>query len=104
MVFEQLYKYFQEHKLFFNSQYGFRKLHSTQYAALELIDRIMHDIDNKHMSLALYMDMSKAFDTLDHSILIHKLHCYGIKKLRAGMVRELFEKQNSICGDKPHRI
>ena len=38
VVFEQLYKYFQEHKLFFNSQYGFRKLHSTQYAALELID------------------------------------------------------------------
>ena len=84
VVFEQLYKYFQEHKLFFNSQYGFRKLHSTQYAALELIDRTMHDIDNKHVSLALYMDMSKAFDTLDHSILIHKLHCYGIKNSELG--------------------
>ena len=84
VVFEQLYKYFQDHKLFFNSQYGFRKLHSTQYAELELIDHTMHDIDNKHVSLALYMDMSKAFGILDHSIHIHELHCYGIKNSELG--------------------
>ena len=76
VVFEQLYKYFQEHKLFFHSQYGYRKLHSAQYAALELTDRTMHDIDNRNVSVALYMDMSKAFDSLDPRILIHKLHCY----------------------------
>ena len=47
-------------------------------AALELTDRILQDIDTKHISLAIFMDLSKAFDTLDHTILLSKLRYYGI--------------------------
>ena len=73
IVFNQLYKYFQDNKLFYPSQYGFREGHSTEMAALELTDRIRQDIDTKHISLAIFMDLSKAFDTLDHTILLSKL-------------------------------
>ena len=78
IVFNQLYKYFQDNKLFYPSQYGFREGHSTEMAALELTDRILQDIDTKHISLAIFMDLSKAFDTLDHTILLSKLSYYGI--------------------------
>ena len=78
VVFIQLYGYFQKYKLFFESQYGFREGHSTEYASLELIDRVINDIENKNISIAIFLDLSKAFDTLDHKILLYKLNYYGI--------------------------
>ena len=79
VVFTQLYDYFHKNQLFYSSQYGFRKLHSTEFAALELTDRILKDIDDRDVSLAIFMDLSKAFDTLDHHILLKKLNYYGIE-------------------------
>ena len=63
----------------FDNQYGFRSMHSTEYAALELIDRIITQMDNNELPINIYLDLSKAFDTIDHSILINKLEYYGIK-------------------------
>ena len=51
--------------------------HNTELAAIELVDRILKDIDNKKIPLAIYMDLSKAFDTLDYNILIKKLQQVG---------------------------
>ena len=78
VVYNQLFTYFQKNRLLHNGQYGFRMNHSTELAAIELADRILKDIDNKKLSLAIYMDLSKAFDTLDHNILIKKLQYYGV--------------------------
>ena len=47
-------------------------------ASIELIDRILKNFENKKCPIAIYMDLSKAFDTLDHSILLNKLKYYGI--------------------------
>ena len=79
IVHKQLSKYFKDNKLFYKSQYGFREEHSTELASMELIDRVMSSIEKKHSPLAIYMDLSKAFDTLDHKILLRKLEYYGIK-------------------------
>ena len=64
----------------FDHQYGFRSGHSTEHAALELTDRIITNIDNKKSPLNIFLDLSKAFDTLDHNILLDKLHHYGIRE------------------------
>ena len=79
VVFLQVYDYFVENKLLYDSQYGFRKLHSTEYAALEFTDKIVTNLDQGKLPLAIFLDLSKAFDTIDHSILIHKLNYYGIQ-------------------------
>ena len=79
IVHKQITKYFKENKLFYKSQYGFRDEHSTELASVELIDRVMEAFQKKRSPLAIYMDLSKAFDTLDHKILTHKLEYYGIK-------------------------
>ena len=67
----------QRNKLLYAYQYGFRQLHSTKLASVELVDRILHDIDNGKIPLSVFLDLSKAFDTLDHSIL-QKLNFYGV--------------------------
>ena len=79
VVYNQLYEYFKQHKLFHKNQYGFRDEHSTELASLELIDRILHDLDKKKNPIVVFMDLSKAFDTLNHAILLKKLRYYGVK-------------------------
>ena len=68
MVYNQLYEYFTKNKLFHENQYRFRTKHSTELAVTELTDRILINIDNKKLPLGIFMDLSKAFDTLDHKI------------------------------------
>ena len=79
VVYNQLYDYLAKNKLFHDNQYGFRTKHSTELAVTELIDRVLLNIDNKQVPFAVFMDLSKAFDTLDHKILIDKLHHYDIR-------------------------
>ena len=78
-AYNQLYKYFQDNDLFYTHQYGFRTQHSTELASNELIDLIYKDLDDKKNPIVVYMDLSKAFDTLDHKMLISKLKYYGIQ-------------------------
>ena len=78
VIYNQLFNHFSKNKLFFNSQYGFRPQHSTELATLELIDRIVYDMEQNKIPLNIYIDLSKAFDTLNHNILIDKLKHYGI--------------------------
>ena len=65
--------------LLYKSQYGFRSLHSTELASLEIVDIITQDLDQGKLPLGVFLDLSKAFDTLDHSILLNKLNYYGVK-------------------------
>ncbi len=69
-IFKQLYKFFLDNKLLYDSQYGFREGHSTEYATLELVDRITLEMDNKNTPISIFLDLSNAFDILDHHILI----------------------------------
>ena len=78
IIFTQLSTYFNENKLIFDNQYGFRPKHSTEYAALELVDRIITQMDKKEVPINIFLDLSKAFDTIDHTVLLAKLRYYGI--------------------------
>ena len=73
VAFNQLYDYFTSNGLLYESQYGFRKLHSTELAALEFTDRISQELDAKKIPFSIFLDLSKAFDTLDHNVLLSKL-------------------------------
>ena len=69
-----------EEKLF-RSQYGFRRGHSTIDAITELHIKLVEGMENKKHTVATFLDLSKAFDTIDHNILLNKLDHYGIHGL-----------------------
>lgn len=87
ILYDQIYNYFTEHNLFYNSQYGFRKHHSTEFATLEMIDKIINDMDNNKIPINIFLDLSKAFDTLDHKILLQKLEFYGMQNNASDLIR-----------------
>ena len=87
VVYNQIYSFFTQHKLFNESQYGFRTNHSTELAALELVDRINYTLDKNETPFSFFLDLSKAFDTLDHTILLQKLNYYGIRGLPLNLIQ-----------------
>ena len=78
VIFNQIHAYFTAHNLYYSGQHGFREKHSTQLVASELVDRITLELDIGNTPISTFIDLSKAFDTLDHNILLPKLHYYGI--------------------------
>ena len=78
IIFTQLSSCFNEAKLILDNQCGFRQKHCTDYIALELVDRIINHMDKNELSINIFFDLSKAFDTIDHNILLHKLRFYGL--------------------------
>ena len=78
-IYNRLLDFLHKHDILFKNQFGFRQGHSTSTAILELIHNISQAIDAGEFTLAVFIDLSKAFDVIDHSILLSKLHYYGIR-------------------------
>ena len=92
-IFKQLSTYLNEHKLLYDSQYGFRAGHSTELASIELIDRITQDLDKSKIPISIFLNLSKAFDTLDQVILLQKLNYYGIKSVELKLFQDYLQNR-----------
>ena len=68
-----------KHNIFYKYQYGFREKHSTDHALIEIVDGIKLAIDSSKLAGGIFVDLSKAFDTVNHRILLEKLHHLGIR-------------------------
>jgi hypothetical protein len=85
-----------------DNQYGFRKSRDTQLAALKVINHVLPTISSgKGYTACVFLDFSKAFDTVDHAILINKLERYGIRGITLSLFRSYLSnrQQSVIIGD-----
>ena len=80
IVYNQLVYHLESHGLLYCYQHGFRKDHSTSSAIYELVQFIYNSLDERKSVSSVYIDYSKAFDTIDHGILCKKLEYYGLHK------------------------
>ena len=79
VIYSRVYSFLNETNQLFVSQYGFRKRHSCEHAVGELIANITKGIENGKMTAGIFLDLSKAFDTLEHDVVYKKLEMYGIR-------------------------
>ena len=81
LVYKRILAHLNKHSILYEHQYGFRTNHSTDMALLHLVEKIYTAINNNEYALGIFLDLSKAFDTVEHSILLSKLHHYGFQGL-----------------------
>ena len=79
IMHKRLYEFLEDQGLIFDHQFGFRKHHSTTHALIDLTEDIRQSIDNNQFSCGVSIDLQKAFDTVDHDILLKKLDHYGVR-------------------------
>ena len=75
----RMYEFLENSKVLYDLQFGFRKKHSTDHALLDIIENIKEKLDEKTFSCGVFIDLEKAFDTVNHDILLKKLHFYGVR-------------------------
>ena len=79
LMYNRLERFLNQSHRISEVQYGFRKKYSTYMALINLIDKISSGTDSNSFNIGIFIDLSKAFDTIDHNILFQKLNCYGIR-------------------------
>ena len=78
-MYTRLYSFLVNNEILYKYQFGFRKNHSTNLALLEIIDNIREFLDGKECVIGVYLDLTKAFNTVQHDILLMKLEHYGVR-------------------------
>ena len=99
-MYNQVYNFLQNLELLYEFQFGFRPKHSTELALMLSVDKIISALDRKNFVLGVFLDFSKAFDTIDHDILVQKLDNYGIRGVANKWFKSyLTDRYQYVCYD-----
>ena len=97
-IFRQLYCYLSKNELLSRFQSGFRPKHSTLSALIQLCDELLKNMDNGKMNCVVFLDVKKAFDSINHKILLHKMHVlFGISGLQLNWFESYLSNREQQC-------
>ena len=105
-MYNRLFKYLSENSILYKKQFGFQTSHSTEHAILLLVNQLYQSFDESKFTLGIFIDLSKAFDTVEHKILTKKLELYGIKDCNLRWFESYLSnrKQFITYGDKQTHV
>ena len=100
-VHNQLYYFLNDNKIITSKQFGFRPKLSTNTALTHFTDNVLLNMDSGRLTGAVFLDLSKAFDTVDHNLLLHKLKSVGLSEDTVNWFQSYLanRKQRTSVGD-----
>ena len=105
VIYNRMVHYLDNYNILCHQQFGFRKGYSTSMALIRLFDQLSTAIDNKKFTIGIFLDLSKAFDTVNHEILFTKLEHYGFRGIVLDWMKSYFINRmqfvqyNNHCSD-----
>ena len=98
LMYDRLYNFVQKSNVIFQSQHGFQAGHSPYMNLLSMQDKISSAIENNEYAIGIFFDLAKAFDTVDHEILLYKLESYGIRGMQLDWFASYFDNRlQCVC-------
>ena len=96
LIYYRLYKFFTAKNTIYVNQYGFRKNHSTSHAVNLSVKQIIDQIEKKRNVIGIFIDLSKAFDTISHEKLIYKMNFYGIRGVSLELLKVISQDEYNL--------
>ena len=100
----RFYKHLSDNNILYRKQFGFQEKHSTKHVIMQLVDQISSSFERNLYALGVFIELSKAFETLDHKILITKLENYGVKETNLDGLKAILEIVNNSLHMKIFRL
>ena len=97
LMHTRIYNFLNKFNCIYELQFGFRNKHSTNHALIQITEKIRKAVDDNNFACGVFVDLQKAFDTVNHQILLDKLKYYGIRGTPLSWFATFFTKQNTIC-------
>ena len=96
IMYNRVIDFLKEHDILFKYQFGFRQGYSTYLALTVLVDKLMKSLENGDYVVGVFLDFSKAFDTVDHEILLAKLQYYGLRGIASKWFTSYLENRKQF--------
>jgi hypothetical protein len=96
VMYNRLLDFIERFEILYSFQFGFCTKHSTNHALTHLVNKIATEIDQNKISIGVFLDLSKAFDTLNHGILFSKLENYGIRGVALNWIKSYFHNRKQF--------
>ena len=93
IMYNRLINFINKNEILYKYQFGFRSNHSANMALITLVDKIMSALDNGNIVIGLFLDLKKAFDTVNHRILIDKLFHHGIRGVALNWIIDYLDQR-----------